>query len=93
MKLERSKVLQAQPHERTALRQGYANGFKPKTVATRMGDICFAVPQVRGDVTFYPSALEKGLRRERALKLAIAGMSIHAGPPRPPDGTDARHHL
>jgi transposase-like protein len=76
MKLERSKVLQAQPHERTALRQGYANGFKPKTVATRMGDICFAVPQVRGDVTFYPSALEKGLRSERALKLAIAEMYI-----------------
>jgi transposase-like protein len=76
MKLERAKVLQAQPHERTALRQGYANGFKPKTVATRMGDICFAVPQVRGDVTFYPSALEKGLRSERALKLAIAEMYI-----------------
>lgn len=76
MKLERSKVLQAQPHERTALRQGYANGFKPKTVATRLGDICFAVPQVRGDVTFYPSALEKGLRSERALKLAIAEMYI-----------------
>lgn len=76
MKLERSKVLQAQPHERTALRQGYANGFKPKTVATRMGDICFSVPQVRGDVTFYPSALEKGLRSERALKLAIAEMYV-----------------
>ena len=76
MKLERSKVLQAQPHERTALRQGYANGFKPKTVNTRLGDICFSVPQVRGDVTFYPSALEKGLRSERALKLAIAEMYV-----------------
>lgn len=76
MKLERSKVLQAEPHERTALRQGYANGFKPKTVATRLGDICFAVPQVRGEVTFYPSALEKGLRSERALKLAIAEMYV-----------------
>lgn len=76
MKLERSKVLQAEPHERTALRQGYANGFKPKTVATRLGDICFAVPQVRGEVAFYPSALEKGLRSERALKLAIAEMYV-----------------
>jgi putative transposase len=76
MKLERSKVLQAQPHERTALRQGYANGFKPKTVSTRLGDICFAVPQVRGEVAFYPSALEKGLRSERALKLAIAEMYV-----------------
>jgi putative transposase len=76
MKLERAKVLQAEPHERTALRQGYANGFKPKTVATRLGDICFAVPQVRGEVAFYPSVLEKGLRSERALKLAIAEMYV-----------------
>lgn len=76
MKLERSQVLQAQPHERTALRQGYANGYKPKTVATRLGDICFAVPQVRGEVSFYPAALEKGLRSERALKLAIAEMYV-----------------
>jgi len=76
MKLERSKVLQAQPHERTALRQGYANGYKPKTVATRLGDICFSVPQVRGEIAFYPSALEKGLRSERALKLAIAEMYV-----------------
>jgi transposase-like protein len=76
MKLERSQVLQAQPHERTALRQGYANGYKPKTVATRLGDICFSVPQVRGEVSFYPSVLEKGLRSERALKLAIAEMYV-----------------
>ena len=30
------------------------------------------IPQVRGDVDFYPSALEKGLRSERALKAALA---------------------
>jgi transposase-like protein len=76
MKLERSQALQAQPHQRTPQRQGYANGFKPKTVATRLGDICFSVPQVRGEVEFYPSALEKGLRSERALKLAIAEMYV-----------------
>jgi transposase-like protein len=76
MKIERSQALQAQPHQRTEQRQGYANGFKPKTVSTRLGDICFSVPQVRGRVEFYPSALEKGLRSERALKLAIAEMYI-----------------
>ncbi len=31
MRLERHAVLQAQPYERTATRQGYANGSKPKT--------------------------------------------------------------
>jgi putative transposase len=76
MQIERSQVLQAQPHERTDKRTGYANGFKPKTVATRVGDIRLAVPQVRGELEFYPSSLEKGLRSERALKLAIAEMYV-----------------
>ena len=49
---------------------GRAN--KPKTLKTRLGDIPFAVPQVRGEVEFYPSALEKGIRSEPALKLALA---------------------
>jgi hypothetical protein len=30
------------------------------------------IPQVRGEVEFYPSALERGVRSERALKCAIA---------------------
>ena len=37
MKLERSAVLEAQPYERTPRRRGYANGFKPKTIQTRVG--------------------------------------------------------
>jgi putative transposase len=75
MKLERADVLGAQPYERTASRRGYANGFKPKTVHTRVGDLQLSVPQTRG-VEFYPSALERGTRSERALKLAIAEMYI-----------------
>ncbi len=66
MQVERSKYLQADEYERTEERKGHANGFKPKTVRTRMGEITFAVPQVR-EGGFYPSALEKGLRSERAL--------------------------
>ncbi len=76
MKIERSAVLQAQPYERTALRRGYANGFKPKTVATRLGPLTLEVPQVRGEAEFYPSALERGVRSERALKLAVAEMYV-----------------
>lgn len=76
MQIERGQALQAEPHERTEKRLGYANGYKGKTVSTRLGDIRFAVPQVRGDVAFYPSALEKGLRSERALKLAMAEMYV-----------------
>jgi putative transposase len=75
MRIERQKHLGASPYERTPQRQGYANGYKPKTMATRVGKITFDIPQVReGD--FYPSSLEKGIRSERALKLALAEMYV-----------------
>lgn len=76
MRQERSHVLQAQPYERTKARLGRANGFKSKTLNTRMGPINFRVPQVRDGVDFYPSALEKGIRSEQALKLALAEMYV-----------------
>lgn len=73
---ERSQALKALPYERTDERTGHANGFKPKTLATRLGPIQFNVPQVRGPVDFYPNALEKGIRSEQALKLALAEMYV-----------------
>jgi len=76
MRQERSQVIQAQPYERVDTRLAHSKGFKPKTVATRLDPITFAIPQVRGGVGFYPSALEKGLRSERALKLALAEMYV-----------------
>ena len=72
-RIERSQHLNAQPYERSHERRDHANGFKPKTMMTRMGEITFAVPQVRGG-GFYPSALEKGSRTEQALNLALAEM-------------------
>jgi transposase-like protein len=75
MQIERQSHLRAAPYERIANRQGYANGYKPKTVTTRVGKITFDVPQVR-ESGFYPQALEKGLRSERALKLALAEMYV-----------------
>jgi transposase-like protein len=75
MQLERQKFLGAAPHERTEGRIGHANGFKDKTLATRVGPITVAVPQVR-EGGFYPQALEKGTRSERALKLALAEMYV-----------------
>jgi putative transposase len=75
MQAERQKHIGAGPYERTPDRQGYANGYKPKTVQTRVGNITFDVPQVReGD--FYPGALEKGLRSERALTMTLAEMYV-----------------
>ena len=75
MQAERSNYLQAGKYERTEDRQGHANGYKPKTVRTRLGEITFAIPQVR-EGGFYPSALEKGLRSERALTATLAEMYV-----------------
>lgn len=75
MQAERSEHLQAGPYQHTDERRGYANGFKPKTMRTRVGEITFAIPQVR-EGGFYPQALEKGLRSERALTLALAEMYV-----------------
>jgi len=80
MKVERAEFLQAAPYQRCEERVGHANGFKDKTVRTRVGEVTLQVPQVRGLpadlVGFYPQSLEKGLRSERALKLAIAEMYV-----------------
>ena len=81
MKLERSEFLRASPGERTEERAGYANGFKDKALRSRIGELALRVPQVRplpgGEALgFYPRSLERGLRSERALKLAIAEMYV-----------------
>jgi putative transposase len=75
MQGERQQYLGAAPYQHSPDRTGHANGFKPKTVKTRLGDIRFDIPQVR-EGGFYPQALEKGLRSERALNLALAEMYV-----------------
>jgi transposase-like protein len=75
MRIERSNALGAGPYERSEGRIGHANGYKPRTIHTRIGPLTVEVPQARG-IEFYPSALEKGVRSERALKLAVAEMYV-----------------
>ena len=75
MKVERDQFLGACTYERNDERKGYANGYKPKEIQTRMGSLDLAVPQVRG-LGFYPQSIEKGSTIERALKVAIAQMYL-----------------
>jgi transposase-like protein len=56
MKLQRAEILGALPYQRTSERRGYANGYKPKTVSSRLGKLELSVPQARG-VEFYRSVL------------------------------------
>ncbi|MBK8319820.1 MAG: transposase [Betaproteobacteria bacterium] len=73
-RIERNHFLNAQPHERTAERTDYANGFKPKTMMTRVGELTLTSP--RCAAAAYPSALEKGSRTEQALNIALAEMYV-----------------
>ena len=80
MKLERDRFLGAGPYVRTERRRGHANGFKPKKLKTRVGELDLAIPQVRnlpeGSSGFYPSSLERGMRSERALCCALGEMYV-----------------
>jgi transposase-like protein len=75
MKIERQQAMGVGPYLRGEARHGQANGFKPKRLKTRVGELQLAVPQVRG-AKFYPSALERGSRSEKALRLALAEMYV-----------------
>ena len=75
MQAERQQYLRAAPYQHSPDRRGHANGYKPKTVKTRLGEITLDVPQVR-EGGFYPEALEKGQRSERALTLTLAEMYV-----------------
>ena len=77
MKLERQQHLRAEPHERSTDRNGQANGFKERTLKTRLGQIGVSVPQVRGgEGNFRPASLDAALLSEKALKVALAEMYV-----------------
>jgi len=75
MKIQRTRYLNAQPYERSDDRVDQANGFKGRSLNTRVGQLQLRVPQTRNS-GFYPSILDKGLRSEKALFCAIAEMYI-----------------
>lgn len=82
MQVERGQTVHAESHERTADRQGYANGFKPKTHSTRVERIDLRIPWTQGyrdenGRPSCPSALDRGVRSERATVLAMAEMDVH----------------
>ena len=73
--MERQNHLGVAPYQRSPERRGHGNGFKDHTERTRLGEITFAIPQVRAG-GFFPQVLEKGLRSERALTLSLAEMYV-----------------
>lgn len=61
MLIERERHIGVAPHQRGGERNGYGNGFKPRTFQTGVGALNLAVPQVRDSSDpFRTSLLEKG---------------------------------
>lgn len=78
MILERVQHIGADPNERNVEgRNGYANGFKPRTFQSALGKLQLSLPQVRqSSEPFRTTLLEQGSRSDRALKSAIATMYV-----------------
>jgi putative transposase len=74
MKQEVSSHLGADRHERSEDRRGHRNGFKPRTLQTRVGELQLSVPQVRGCDPYHPSLFGRWERSERALLVACGEM-------------------
>ena len=70
LEAEVTETLQAKPYERTEEHQGYRNGFKPRTMTTRVGRLLLSVPQVR-DGKFSPELFARFQKSEQALILAL----------------------
>lgn len=77
MRHEREKHLGVAAYERSSARNGQANGYKERTLSTRLGQVAVSVPQVRNSAeSFRPQSLEAALLSEKALKVALAEMYV-----------------
>lgn len=74
MQEEVEQHLGAEPYERSSSRTGHRNGYKPRTLNTRVGKLEFEVPQVRGTDPYRPMFFERWQRSERALLVTCAEM-------------------
>jgi len=72
---EMTAFLNAAPYDRTEARRGYRNGYKPRSLTTRVGRMKLLVPKDR-EGRFQTELFEKYQRSERALTLAIAEMYV-----------------
>jgi putative transposase len=67
--------LKAKPFERSDERQGYRNGYRPRTLFTRVGTLTLQVPQTR-DGQFSTDIFKRFQRSEQALVLSLMEMYL-----------------
>ncbi len=75
LEAEMTEHVGAAPYERTAGRKGHRNGYKPRTLRTRVGTLNLLVPQDR-EGNFSTRLFSRYQRNERALVLALMEMYV-----------------
>ena len=75
IKEEIERHIGAKHYEHAPAREGRRNGTKPRTLKTRIGELHFDVPQVRGNY-FRTGVFERYQRSEKALVSAMQEMVI-----------------
>jgi putative transposase len=75
LEAEMTEHVGAAPYERNATRTGQRNGYKPRTLRTRVGTLNLAVPQDR-EGTFSTRLFSRYQRNEKALCLALMQMYL-----------------
>lgn len=75
LEAEMTQHVGATPYERTDKRTGQRNGYKPRTLRTRVGTLKLLVPQDR-EGTFSTRLFARYQRNEKALVLALMEMYV-----------------
>ena len=75
LEAEMTAHLGAARYERSDVRQGHRNGYKPRQLHTRVGTLTLRVPQDRGR-TFSTQLFARYQRTEKALVLALLEMYV-----------------
>lgn len=79
MYIERERFIGVEHYKHSTERRAYANGYKDKKLKTQIGTLHLKVPKTsdHGDTPFYPQALTRGTRIDRATQLILAEMYIN----------------
>ena len=75
LEAEMTEHIGAAPYERSVTRTGHRNGYKPRTLRTRVGTLNLLVPQDR-EGTFSTRLFSRYQRNEKALVLALMEMYV-----------------
>ncbi len=76
MEADVTDLVGAEPHQRTAGRTTYRNGYRDREWDTRVGTIELDIPKLRAG-SYFPSLLEPRRRHERALLSVVQEAYIH----------------